>query len=268
MRPSRNAVQVRVYRNVVIWAGGNRSAAIDVWFHPAFGDSTAGFRHAFESRLAKHARIFVFDPPGHGASPPRSKGLTLADGVRVWSALISHYSRSRRVVLVGHSMAGMIASDTAATLQRKPPILVVGVETNLTRSDAYFTGLAAQFDDPMAFYRSLLSKIRHRGRRDESFARFAASLTHADPMTLWTLGRSVFKSRDPGFAFRRLRCGKIYYWDSTRASKLTREYVAQYRLPNRRLDHLGHWPMISAPERFYAAIEEDIAMWPTGREIR
>lgn len=143
-------------------------------------------------------------------------------------------------------------------------MLVIGVETNLTRSDAYFTGLAARFDDPGDFHRSLLARIRRRGRRDESFRRFGAILSLADPETLWTLGRSVLAQRDPGSAFRRLQCPKIYYWDSARASKLTREYVAKYGLPNRRLDHLGHWPMISAPETFYAAIEENIFELRTG----
>lgn len=250
-----------------MWTGGNRRAPLDVWFHPAFGDSIASFRHAFESKLARHARLFVHDPPGHGASPPRNDGLTLADCARLWSGLISHYSGSRQVVLVGHSMAGMIASETASRLPR-PPMLVIGVESNLTPSDAYFTGLAAQYADPKSFHRSLLSKIRRRGRGDESFRRFGASLSLADPETLWSLGRSVLAPEDPGSAFRRLRCPKIHYWDSARDSKHTRQYVAKYRLPNRRLDHVGHWPMVSAPERFYAAIEEDIFKLRAGRHRR
>jgi pimeloyl-ACP methyl ester carboxylesterase len=242
---------------VAVWDGGLRDAPLDVWFHPAFGDSRMTYRHVFESELSEHARILVYDPPGHGASPPRPGGLTLAGGARLWSELIAYLSRSRRVVLVGHSMAGIIACRTASGLKR-PPALVIGVEANLTRADAYFTGLASQFDAPAAFYASLRSQILHMARRDPIVHRFACSLEFADPMTLWTLGRSVFAQRDPGAAFRRLRCPKIHYWDVAGASQETKRYIARYALPQRRLGHLGHWPMVKDPAVFYAAIADDI----------
>lgn len=155
-------------------------------------------------------------------------------------------------------MAGIIASR-AATMLKRLPALVIGVEANLTRADAYFTGLALQFDEPAAFHAALRAKILRLARRDHTVHRFACSLEFAEPLTLWTLGRSVFCQRHPGAAFRRLRCPKIHYWDSIGASPATCDYVARYQLPHRRLDHLGHWPMIKAPATFYAAIADDIA---------
>ncbi len=241
----------------MIWASGPPDARLDVWFHPAFGDSRLSYRHAFESELSEHARVFAYDPPGHGASPPRPRGLTLTDAARLWCELIAHFSRSRRVVLVGHSMAGIIASRTANGLKR-PPALVIGVEANLTRADAYLTGLAAQFDEPATFHATLRSRIRRLARQDGIVQGFACSLEFGDPLTLWTLGRSVFAQRDPGAAFRRLRCPKIHYWDATSASRDSRDYIARYGLPDRRLDHLGHWPMVKAPSAFYAAVADDI----------
>jgi hypothetical protein len=44
-------------------------------------------------------------------------------------------------------VAGVIASRTA-NLMRKPPAMAIGVQTNLTPADAYFSGLAAQFEKP------------------------------------------------------------------------------------------------------------------------
>lgn len=246
-----------VHRGVVVWSAGRSAPRLDVWFHPALGDSHLSYRHVFESELVEHARVFVFDPPGHGASPPRSKGWTIADGVRLWCELIAHFSGSGRIVLVGHSMAGIIASRTANSLQR-PPALVIGVEANLTRSDAYFTGRAAQFDEPAAFYAAFRSRIRRMSRRDAVVRRFGCSLEFADPVTLWTLGRSVFAQKDPGAAFRRLRCPKIHYWDTTGVSQETRDYVGRHELPIRALPHLGHWPMIKSPSDFYVAIAADI----------
>jgi pimeloyl-ACP methyl ester carboxylesterase len=249
--------EVHVHQSVVVWAGGALKAPFDVWFHPAFGDSRLSFRDAFDSALSEHLRIFVYDPPGHGASPPRPKGLTVAGGARLWCDLIARFSRSRPVVLVGHSMAGLIASRAAALL-RRPPALIIGVEANLTPKDAYFTGLAARFDEPIAFYESFRRQILRMARGDEIVQRFACSLEFADPVTLWTLGRSVAAQKDPGGAFRRLRCPKMHYWDATSCSPDTRAYVERHYLPQRKLNGLGHWPMVNAPATFYAAVMDDI----------
>jgi pimeloyl-ACP methyl ester carboxylesterase len=246
-----------VHRGVAVWLSGSSNAAFDIWFHPAFGDSQLSYRHVFESALSQQARVFVYDPPGHGASSPRARGFTISEGARLWCELVARFSRSRPVVLVGHSMAGIIASEAAARLDR-PPVLVIGVEANLTPQDACFTGLAARFDQPATFYETFRRQIRRMARRDVVVHRFACSLEFADPASLFRLGRSVVTRKDPGAAFRRLRCPKIHYWDSTRTSRATRDYIARYQLPNRRLDRLGHWPMLKSCEVFCAAIAQDI----------
>lgn len=248
---------LHVHRGVAVWTAGPARAAFDVWFHPAFGDSHLSYREAFASELTEQARVFVHDPPGHGASPPRPKGLTITDAVRLWRDLIAHFSASRRLVLVGHSMAGIIASRTARTLER-PPALVIGVEANLTRADAYFSGLAARFAEPREFYLSLRSRILRMARHDAVVRRFACSLQFADPMTLWTQGRSVSALNDPGAAFRRLRCPKIHYWDRFSSPEAAKIYIARHRLPNREFDGQGHWPMVKSAAAFYSAIAEDL----------
>lgn len=250
--------EVHVQAGVVVWTAGSTRAPLDVWFHPALGDSHLTFRHAFRSGLLARARVLAYDPPGHGASPPRSKGLTLVQAARLWGELIQRISGTRPVVLIGHSMAGIVASH-AATRLRRPPAMVIGVEANLTPADAYFTGLAALFDEPAAFYATLRSRVLQVARKDAGARRFACSLEFADPMTLWTLGRSVHAESDPGSAFRRLRCPKMHYWDSAGASKAARDYIAKHRLPNRSLSGMGHWPMSTAPAGFYSAIAADVA---------
>jgi pimeloyl-ACP methyl ester carboxylesterase len=250
--------EIHTAAGVVLWSAGSTHAPLDVWFHPALGDSHLTFRHAFTSELLERARVFAYDPPGHGASPPRSKGLTLAQAASLWSELIQHFSESRSVVLIGHSMAGIVASH-AATQLRRAPAMVIGVEANLAPADAYFTGLAAQFDEPAAFYAVLRSCVLELARKDLGAQRFACSLEFADPMTLWTLGRSVAAQRDPGRAFRRLSCPKLHYWDSSGISQDAQNYLAKHGLPNRSLRGLGHWPMTTAPAQFYSAIAKDVA---------
>jgi len=248
---------LREHLGVAVYSRESAGAAIDVWFHPAFGDSHLCFRESFASGLAELARVFVFDPPGHGASPALPQGLTIEGAARLWRDLVARLSAGRAVVLVGHSMAGIIATSTAQ-LMRHSPVLVVSIEGNLTRQDAYFTGLAAQFDRPQAFHAAFRSSILRRARRDETMRRFVSSLEFADPLTLWTLGRSVHDYDDPGAGFRRLECPKIHYWDAATTSKSAQLYLTRHRIPQRRLDGLGHWPMVKSPHTFYAAVEQDI----------
>jgi pimeloyl-ACP methyl ester carboxylesterase len=250
--------EVHTHDGVVVWAAGSRRATVDVWFHPALGDSHLTFRHAFTSELLAWARVLAYDPPGHGASPPRRKGLTLPRAARLWCELIKRFSGSRPVVLIGHSMAGVVASHAASRLHRAPA-MVVGVEANLIAADAYFTGLAAEFAEPSAFYATLRSRVLRMARKDVGARRFACSLEFADPMTLWTLGRSVVAQRDPGRAFRRLTCPKLHYWDRSGTSKEARNYLVKHRLPNRSLSGMGHWPMTTAPAEFYSTIAADLA---------
>lgn len=187
---------LQVHKNIAVWTGGSLLADTDIWFLHAFGDSHLCFRDAFAHPISKVMRIFLFDLPGHGASPPRPSGLTVEDAAQLWCDLISHFSSSRRVVLVGHSMAAIIAVRAAQMLNFRPN-LVISVEGNLTLADAFFSGQAANFDDPESFYTSFLSKIIEMSKRDEIFHRFSCSLQFADPKTLWTLGRSVLGYPNP-----------------------------------------------------------------------
>lgn len=251
------SVGVQVDRGIVVWSAGSGAKRLDVWFHPAFGDSRASYREAFASPLPGIGRVFVFDPPGHGASPPRPRGLTIGAAARTWAGLVARFSGSRPVVLIGHSVAGMIASEAARRLARAPA-LVVSLEGNLTRPDAYFSGRAARYVRAASFHAALRERLWRAAGKDVDLLGFAASFDAADPYTLWTLGRSLAALADPGAGFRRLQCPKIYYWDGQRARPQTRLYLARHAIPQRRLDGLGHWPMVKAPARFYAALVEDI----------
>jgi pimeloyl-ACP methyl ester carboxylesterase len=155
-------------------------------------------------------------------------------------------------------MAGVIASRTA-TLLRRPPAMVIGVEANLTPADAYFTGLAAQFDEPATFHAYLRSRVEQLAMNDVDARLFACSLELADALTLWTLGRSVVVETDPGEAFRGLRCPKLHYWAEMDASRDTRDYIDRHCLPNRMLTGMGHWPMSTRADEFYGSVAAELS---------
>jgi pimeloyl-ACP methyl ester carboxylesterase len=251
-------VKLQVHGGAALWTGGSAESDLDVWFLHALGDSHLCFRHAFAHPLAKRARLFVFDLPGHGASPPWPSGLTVADAAVLWRDLAAQFSDGRDTVLVGHSMAAIVATRAARMLAR-PPKLVVSVEGNLTAADAYFTGKAARFDDAGSFYAWFQAEILRLAQGDEIFRRFSCSLQFADPLTLWTLGRSVAEFPDPGGEYLKLTCPSAYYWSPESTTGDAQAFLARHPVRQRRLEGLGHWPMVKSPDAFYAAIERDAA---------
>jgi pimeloyl-ACP methyl ester carboxylesterase len=248
---------LQMHDGIAVWSGGHPQASIDIWFLHALGDSHHCFRDVFEHPISQRIRVFLFDLPGHGASPARSAGLTVEQAACIWRDLIVHFSLSRRVVLVGHSMASIIATCTARLLHDSPTLLI-SIEGNLTLADAYFSGQAARFDEPEAFHAWFQSKILEMAAHDEELRRYSCSLQFADPKTLWTLGRSVLAYPNPGDDFLSLRCPAIYYWDPASTTHESNVFLIKHSLRQRKLEGLGHWPMVKAPAQFYAAIEQDV----------
>ena len=250
--------KLQAHKDIVVWSGGSPLEDIDVWFLHGFGESHVGFRDAFAHPLAERMRIFLFDWPGCGASPPRPAGLTIEDAAELCRDLIESFSLSRRIVLVGHSVGGIIATRMALTGDHSPD-LVISVEGNLTLSDAYFSGQAANFDEPESYYAWLRSKILEKAADDEVFRRYSCNLQLADPRTLWTLGRSVLDHPSPGRDFVSLTCPSIYYWDPASTTDEAKQFLDGNGVRQRKLEGLGHWPMITSPSRFYAAVEQDVS---------
>jgi pimeloyl-ACP methyl ester carboxylesterase len=245
------------HREVAVWRGGAPEGEVDVWFLHAFGDSHETFGGAFSSRLAQGARILALDLPGHGESPPRKSGLAVEQAAQAWRDAIGALSSSRSVVLVGHSMAAIIATEAARLLDRMPE-LVISIEGNLVPADAYFSGQAARFDQPDLFHHHFHGQMARLAARDTSLRGFAENVRRADPASLWTLGRSVAARQTPGLDFVGLACPTAYYWDAASVGEEARDFLARHRPHQRRLDGLGHWPMLKGPERFYGAIADDL----------
>ena len=248
------------YSDVAVWSGGSQAADLDIWFLHAFADTHEVFGNAFTAQLAQRARILALDLPGHGESPARPGGLTVEESAQVWRDAIVALSPSRRVVLVAHSMGSIIATETARLLERLPD-LVISVEEDLTLADAYFSGEAARFTEPKQFHDYFQRKILELAASDKTLRRFSDNVRNADAQTLWVLGRSVLAHRTPGSDFLRLKCPTVYYWDAASLGEEAKRFLLEHGLRHRSFDDQGHWPMIKAPESFYAAIEDDVHLW-------
>jgi len=253
----RSRSTLHVHDGIAVWSAGRDAADIDVWFLHAFADSHLSFRDSCAHLTSERIRVFLFDLPGHGASPPRPQGLTVEEAVRASAGLVRKLSASRRVAFVAHSMAGIIATRVAQTL-RPSPALIISVEGNLTLADAYLSGRAADFDDPVRFYESFRSRIREMAKLDDALHRYSCSVAFADPTTLWTLGRSVLDYPAPGADYLNVPCPSIYYWDPLTTTADSKSFLAEHDVRNRETTGVGHWPMVTSPAAFYGAVEQDV----------
>lgn len=165
-------------------------------------------------------------------------------------------------MLVAHSVAGIIATETAAILDRDPS-LIISVEGNLTAADAYFSGQAVNYSSPFEFYRNFSSSILDLVNKGDVPMSYYASLQFADPNTLWALGRSTQDYDEPGKDFKKLDCPSVYYWCDETLSSESQAFMKANDLNNQQMDGLGHWPMNKSPERFYSQLLKDISLYST-----
>ncbi|NJO33512.1 MAG: alpha/beta hydrolase [Rhodospirillales bacterium] len=187
-------------------------------------------------------------PAGFGASPPRDDVRTIAQHAKVVAALADAVSSTDPVGLVGHSVGSMIAVEAASQLAQRFGGLF-SIEGNLTAEDAYFSGRAADFDDPHAFKRRLLDDLWTMAQTQPILRRFHGTMTLADPVTMWTLGcdaRRLSIGDAPGQAYLSLR-PSLYYWSPHSTAESTRKWIARSGMANLQFTEASHWPTIDQP---------------------
>jgi pimeloyl-ACP methyl ester carboxylesterase len=233
-------------------AGVERGPAL--WCVPALGDSGDSFAPLFATQLGALFELWAPDLPGLGATPVDPDVIDL-DAMAAWLVrTIRRTSPREPLGLVGHSLGAAVMVRVAHRMATS----VVGlfsIEGNLTEEDAYFSGAAANFDDPELYKQDLLTRVRAlagQGVDDASrtLSRYCASVKAASAEVLWRLARSA-KAASGGDAlgaeYRTLRVPSLYYWSPRNTPSSTRAYLSQHMIRHAAFDG-GHWPMIEQPQ--------------------
>lgn len=222
----------------------------------AFGDSSLSFLPLLETSLADRFRLIAIDLAGFGASPRRDDVRTLADHADTLVALVRSLAPAKPAGLVAHSVASMIAVEAAQRLGERFGGLF-SIEGNLTAEDAYFSGRAADFDDPGEFKRRFLEDIRQMAQTRPVFRRYFDALLAADPTAMWNLGRDARRlsvGDEPGRAYSRVR-PSLYYWSAENTTESSRRWIEQSGLDHRKFTNASHWPMVDQPAATASAID-------------
>ena len=241
-------MKIEVIDDALVRRTGPAGAPLLLLF-PAFGDSGLCYREVFSSDIAQNYRLMTVDLWGFGASPPREDTSSFKAFCDALEKLTNRVRTSEPIGLVGHSIAGSMATEVAHRLGDGVSG-VFSIEGNLTPADAMFTGRAADFDDAAAFKRRFLQDIWSLGAEEDAFRHYYCGARMADPETMWRLGRDVRKigiGNWFGNRFRGLDQPSLYYWSKSSTPESTQAWIVEAGIPNEIYEGAGHWPMVDEP---------------------
>lgn len=243
-------------KNVFMRIQEGKSEEPHVWFVHGFGESGLCFAESFLAPRLKKYSIRIPDFPGFGSSPSLETPHEVDQSARLLKSLIETYSPVNRVVLVAHSLGGIIATKVALKLENKVHCYI-NVEGNLTQADAFYSGRAAKASDPIRWKEEFVEEIYQLGLRDESYRRYYLSLKVACPMALQAWGRSGVKETGDhlgGDNFLKVNVPKLYIFGKRSTPTMSRAFLKNNKINSLEFPQSGHWPMIEETERFYETV--------------
>jgi pimeloyl-ACP methyl ester carboxylesterase len=251
-------MEIMTHDNVFLRYKKSKDAAGDAWFIHGFGESGLSFAEAFDSPLADRFNLYVPDLPGFGVSPRRPDVNTVADSTEVLLDLIDGVSKDAPIYLVGHSLGGIIGTWAAGSERLKGKVRAfANIEGNLTKADTFATSLTLNYDDPKAFFEFFCDVIVTRYKEGTAFRRFLASLTLANPEVLLSWGKSCVAATGEtrsGDEYTALGVDTLYIWGEESTPEMTRDFIFEKNIDNRKFNGTSHWVMIDKSEGCYGAI--------------
>ena len=220
-----------------------------------FGDNASMFDGLSATALAREYSLLPFNLPGFDA--PSLGGETTIE--KLADALADEARRTGAKIVLAHSVASIIAS---IALGKDCPLeMILSVEGNITLDDAYFSGTAANYEDPMKFRAAFLARMAEKGQTSPIFARYHDEVAKADPEALWQLGRDARRfseAQHPGEVL--VASGKVsYFYDDPNCPKSTLGWLKSHDIDKRRLTGASHWPSIDSPDILSAQCIKAIA---------
>ncbi len=225
--------------------GREATARPTILFVAGFGDNASMFAAMHETALADTHRLRAIDLPGFGA-PAQPEETTLSS---LAAFVAEDARRSGAKVIVAHSVASIIAS-LAAKEADCPLEIILSLEGNLTAEDAYFSGTAADYDDPDSFRTAFLARLDEMAETALVIGRYREKVAKADPLALWQLGgdaRRFSDARVPGDLLA--SAGRAtYLYNPANCPASTLEWLERSTMDRIVLPDASHWASVDQPD--------------------
>jgi pimeloyl-ACP methyl ester carboxylesterase len=219
-----------------------------------FGDNASMFDGLSTTELARKYALIPYNLPGFGAPP--LDGETTIDAL---AEALAHEARATGAkIVLAHSVASIIASIALSKdslskdgLSKDSPLeMILSIEGNITADDAYFSGTAANYEDPASFRTAFLTRLAEKAENSAIFARYHDNVAKADPTALWHLGRDAGRfseAHHPGECL--VASGRVsYLYDDPNCPDSTLDWLQSHDIDKRRLVGASHWPSVDAPD--------------------
>ncbi len=240
---------IEIIEGIFVRRSGPRKATKIICLH-GFSDSGLMFLPLFKSDALRDFELIAVDLPGFGASPRKAGVGTVHEFAETVAALANAISPKQSVALVGHSIASAIAVAAAGILPSRV-LGILSIEGNLTEEDAYFSGRAADWDDPTEFKTHFLGDIWALAQGQQILRRYYGGVVMADPQAMWDLGRDakrIGRDNAAGEAYRKLAIPNLYYWSRENTAKATQDYIASNKIAGLEFANASHWPTVDATD--------------------
>lgn len=209
-----------------------------------FGDDASMFDALVAEPIADTHQILPLDLPGFGL-PAMTDGTSLEKLARFVAA---RAAETGATIIAAHSVASIIAS-LAARMPGSRITRILSLEGNITAEDAYFSGTAADFDDPQSFRSAFLSRLADMSVGSPIFQRYRGVVAKADPTALWQLGidaRRFSAQSVPGEVLSSA-ADVTYFYNPVNCPQTTLDWLAVNPMGRVVLKDASHWPSVDAP---------------------
>lgn len=249
------------------------------YYQQGQGETTLLFLHGWcidakywENQIeyfAKDNSVYCLDLPGFGKSTAKRECWTIEEYAKDVLAFIEILNL-KKVVLVGHSMAGDIILETA--LSNNPEIIgIVGIDNFkfidvefppefIEQMQAFFKMLESDFEtaapnyaENYLFHASTQPEIKERIKKD--FAKANPSIGYNTFMSIMQYSQGVSKRlQDLNYKLHLISCDYV----PTNTAGLEARCKNGFEI--KMINNTGHYPMIEKPAEFNQLLDEILAI--------
>jgi pimeloyl-ACP methyl ester carboxylesterase len=237
-----------------------REREIDVWLIHGLGDSPRVWRGVRKPLARKGRNVIAPALPGFGGTPPlvaRRQGL---EGLAGWlEGEIRRRSRDRQVVVIGHSMGGMIGTLVAS---RMPELCgLINIEGPLTLDDCDTSRQAAESSDFPHWFRVFKRAVRAPG--SGAPPHYGASVDEAHGPSFGACAKDIValaRRSQMAKLYAGLLVPRIFFYGVAPGgmSKRSRAFLKVHACETEEFAAAAHWPMTEASDEFNQALMRGI----------
>ena len=233
-------------------SAGAATALPSILFVAGFGDGADMFARIDGTALATCYRLLPIDLPGFAGMRP----LGCPTSLDALADIVDDIVRIEDTrIVVAHSLASVIAS-LAARRPGSPIDTIISLEGNLTASDAYFSGTAADYADPDSFRQAFLGRLNAMARVQPIIRRYRNIVGRADPKALWELGcdaRRFSETEVPGDVLSETK-NTWYLYNPDNCPPATLAWLGDHPINAVEMPGASHWASVDQPDRLAETI--------------